>query len=105
MSVLQSLSHDPGLGGLQGAPNSPPYLEGGCLGCHELCPFSVSAEEGSPAAGAQSSLHMPLFVLCLVLAALLLLTVLAFTAALLRVRKMSGKERLWGHGRLWPCRG
>ncbi|KAM9606064.1 T-cell differentiation antigen CD6 isoform 2-T2 [Morphnus guianensis] len=49
----------------------------------------LSAEEGSPAVGAQSSLHMPLFVLCLVLAALLLLTVLAFTAALLRVRKMS----------------
>ncbi|XP_074904525.1 T-cell differentiation antigen CD6 [Buteo buteo] len=49
----------------------------------------LGAEEGSPAVGAQSSLHMPLFVLCLVLAALLLLTVLAFTAALLRVRKMS----------------
>ncbi|XP_019326492.1 PREDICTED: T-cell differentiation antigen CD6 [Aptenodytes forsteri] len=47
------------------------------------------AEEGSPAAGARSPLHMPLFVLCLVLAALLLLTVLAFTATLLRVRKMS----------------
>ncbi|XP_076199796.1 T-cell differentiation antigen CD6 [Aptenodytes patagonicus] len=49
----------------------------------------LSAEEGSPAAGARSPLHMPLFVLCLVLAALLLLTVLAFTATLLRVRKMS----------------
>lgn len=35
---------------------------------------------------------MPLFILCLVLGALLLLTVLAFTAALLRVRKRSGKE-------------
>ncbi|XP_075568382.1 T-cell differentiation antigen CD6 [Pelecanus crispus] len=49
----------------------------------------LSAEEGSPTAGAQPLLHMPLFILCLVLAALLLLTVLAFTAALLRVRKMS----------------
>ncbi|XP_010562657.1 PREDICTED: T-cell differentiation antigen CD6 [Haliaeetus leucocephalus] len=49
----------------------------------------LGAEEGSPAVGAQSSLHMLLFVLCLVLAALLLLTVLTFTAALLRVRKMS----------------
>ncbi|XP_074951222.1 T-cell differentiation antigen CD6 [Phalacrocorax aristotelis] len=45
--------------------------------------------ENSPAAAAQSLLHMPLFILCLVLAALLLLTVLAFTATLLRVRKMS----------------
>lgn len=34
----------------------------------------------------------PLFVLCLVLAALLLLSVLAFSAALLRMRKKSGKE-------------
>ncbi|XP_074698231.1 T-cell differentiation antigen CD6 [Strix aluco] len=49
----------------------------------------LSAEEGSQAAGAQSPLHMPFFILCLVLAALLLLTVLAFIAALLRVRKMS----------------
>ncbi|XP_075019629.1 T-cell differentiation antigen CD6 [Calonectris borealis] len=49
----------------------------------------LSAAEGSLAAGAQCPLHMPLFVLCLVLAALLLLTVLAFTTALLRVRKMS----------------
>ncbi|XP_054684139.1 T-cell differentiation antigen CD6 isoform X3 [Grus americana] len=49
----------------------------------------LSADGGSLAAGAQSPLHVFLFVLCLVLAALLLLTVLAFTAALLRVRKMS----------------
>ncbi|KAM6070035.1 T-cell differentiation antigen CD6 isoform 2-T2 [Theristicus caerulescens] len=49
----------------------------------------LRAVEGSPAAGAQSPLHMPLFVLCLVLAALLLLTVLAFTTALLRMKKMS----------------
>ncbi|XP_061856071.1 T-cell differentiation antigen CD6 isoform X2 [Colius striatus] len=46
-------------------------------------------EEGSVAVGAQPPLHVPLFILCLVLAALLLLTVLAFTAALLRLRKMS----------------
>lgn len=45
---------------------------------------------------------MPLFILCLVLAALLLLTVVAFTAALLRVRKRSGKEPTQGHGRLCP---
>ncbi|XP_054057523.1 T-cell differentiation antigen CD6 isoform X2 [Rissa tridactyla] len=49
----------------------------------------LSAEEGPPPAGGQSPLHVLLFVLCLVLAALLLLTVLAFTAALLRLRKMS----------------
>ncbi|KAM6392662.1 T-cell differentiation antigen CD6 [Pluvialis apricaria] len=49
----------------------------------------LRAAEGSPTAGSQSPLHMPLFVLCLVLAALLLLTVTAFTTALLRVRKMS----------------
>lgn len=55
--------------------------------------------------GAQSPLHMPLFILCLALAVLLLLTMLAFTAALLRVRKMSGKEPPWGHGRLWLWRG
>lgn len=42
--------------------------------------------------GAQSPPHMPLFILCLVLGTLLLLTVLAFTTALLRVRKRSGKE-------------
>ncbi|XP_026705933.1 T-cell differentiation antigen CD6 [Athene cunicularia] len=49
----------------------------------------LSTEAGSQSAGAQSPLHTPLFILCLVLAALLLLTVLAFIAALLRVRKMS----------------
>ncbi|KAM9278174.1 T-cell differentiation antigen CD6 [Morus bassanus] len=49
----------------------------------------LRAEENSLAVAAQSPLHMPLFILCLVLAVLLLLTVLAFTAALLRVRKMS----------------
>uniref|UniRef100_A0A8C3DBZ2 Uncharacterized protein n=1 Tax=Corvus moneduloides TaxID=1196302 RepID=A0A8C3DBZ2_CORMO len=60
------------------------------LGC-ELCPFSVPAEEGTPALGTPA-LDSPLFVLCLVLAALLLLSVLAFSAALLRLRKRSGKE-------------
>ncbi|XP_014804320.1 PREDICTED: T-cell differentiation antigen CD6 isoform X2 [Calidris pugnax] len=49
----------------------------------------LRAEEGSLAAGGQSPLYMPLFILCLVLMVLLLLTVLAFTTALLRVRKMS----------------
>ncbi|XP_051476913.1 T-cell differentiation antigen CD6 [Apus apus] len=48
----------------------------------------LSTAVASPAAGGQSPWHMSLFVLCLVLAALLLLTVLAFTIALLRVRKM-----------------
>ncbi|KAM9556971.1 T-cell differentiation antigen CD6 isoform 5-T5 [Guaruba guarouba] len=49
----------------------------------------LRADEGSLAAGPWSLLHMPLLILCLVLAALLLLTVVAFTAALLRVRKRS----------------
>ncbi|XP_075281870.1 T-cell differentiation antigen CD6 isoform X2 [Opisthocomus hoazin] len=63
-----------------------------------------SAAEGSPAAGSPSPLHVPLFVTCLVLAVLLLLTVLAFTAALLRTRKMSGKDPPWAQrGRL--CHG
>ncbi|XP_009993404.1 PREDICTED: transmembrane protein 132A, partial [Chaetura pelagica] len=53
-----------------------------------------SAEVASPAPGGQSPWHVSLFVLCLVLAALLLLTLLAFTIALLRVRKMRGKETL-----------
>ena len=83
---------------------APPYLERGWPGCHELCPFSVPAAEGSPAAGSPSPLHVPLFVTCLVLAVLLLLTVLAFTAALLRTRKMSGKDPPWAQrGRL--CHG
>lgn len=75
-------------------PTRPPGLAWGKVvpGCHELCPFSVSAEEGPPPAGGQSPLHVLLFVLCLVLAALLLLTVLAFTATLLRLRKMSGNN-------------
>lgn len=57
----------------------------------ELCPFSVPAEEGTQTLGT-APLDSPLFVLCLVLAALLLLSVLAFSAALLRLRKRSGKE-------------
>ena len=101
MSVLQTWVW----GGCREHPVRPPYLEEGCLRCHELCLFSVSAEEGSLAVGSQSPLHMPLFILCLVLAALLLLTVLAFTATLLRVRKRSGKAPQWGYGGLWPGRG
>ncbi|XP_055669351.1 T-cell differentiation antigen CD6 isoform X3 [Falco peregrinus] len=57
----------------------------------------LHAEEGSLAVGTQSPLHMPLFILCLVLAALLLLTVLAFTATLLRVRKRSAGPVLVTH--------
>nr|XP_047909008.1 T-cell differentiation antigen CD6 isoform X2 [Anser cygnoides] len=49
----------------------------------------LSTEEGSVAGDTQSLLHMPLFIPCLVLAALLLLTLLAFTTALLRLRKRS----------------
>lgn len=50
----------------------------------------------------QSLLHAPLFIPCLVLAALLLLTLLGFTTALLRLRKRSGKEQPQGCG---GCRG
>lgn len=57
----------------------------------ELCLFSVPAEEETPPLGTPPQ-DSPLFVLCLVLAALLLLSVLAFSAALLRLRKRSGKE-------------
>ncbi|XP_040416155.1 T-cell differentiation antigen CD6 [Cygnus olor] len=49
----------------------------------------LSTEEGSVAGDTQSLLHVPLFIPCLVLAALLLLTLLAFTIALLRLRKRS----------------
>lgn len=51
----------------------------------------------------QSLLHAPLFIPCLVLAALLLLTLLAFTTALLRLRKRSGKEQPQGCGGAMPC--
>ncbi|XP_021154820.1 T-cell differentiation antigen CD6 isoform X1 [Columba livia] len=50
---------------------------------------TLLSTEVSPGTGTLSAQHTLLFVLCLVLAALLLLTVLAFTAALLRVRKRS----------------
>lgn len=50
----------------------------------------------------QSLLHAPLFIPCLVLAALLLLTLLGFTTALLRLRKRSGKEQPQG---CEGCRG
>ncbi|XP_035183465.1 LOW QUALITY PROTEIN: T-cell differentiation antigen CD6 [Oxyura jamaicensis] len=49
----------------------------------------LSTEEGSVAGDTRSLLHVPLFIPCLVLAALLLLTLLAFTTALLRLRKRS----------------
>ncbi|XP_057266604.1 T-cell differentiation antigen CD6 [Pezoporus wallicus] len=49
----------------------------------------LRADGGPSDAGSGSPLPAPLLIPCLVLAALLLLTVLAFTAALLRVRKRS----------------
>uniref|UniRef100_A0A8C3BW44 T-cell differentiation antigen CD6 n=1 Tax=Cairina moschata TaxID=8855 RepID=A0A8C3BW44_CAIMO len=49
----------------------------------------LSTEGGSVVEDPQSLLHAPLFIPCLVLAALLLLTLLAFTTALLRLRKRS----------------
>uniref|UniRef100_A0A803VTS4 SRCR domain-containing protein n=1 Tax=Ficedula albicollis TaxID=59894 RepID=A0A803VTS4_FICAL len=57
----------------------------------EVVPRNVTvlhAEEGTPTLGTPPR-DSPLFVLCLVLAALLLLSVLAFSAALLRLRKRS----------------
>ncbi|XP_056348696.1 T-cell differentiation antigen CD6 isoform X2 [Oenanthe melanoleuca] len=57
----------------------------------EVVPRNVTvlhAEEGTPTLGTPPQ-DSPLFVLCLVLAALLLLSVLAFSAALLRLRKRS----------------
>ncbi|XP_021256765.1 T-cell differentiation antigen CD6 [Numida meleagris] len=50
---------------------------------------SPSSTGGSEAGVALSPLHVPLFISCVVLAALLLLTLLAFTTALLRLRKRS----------------
>uniref|UniRef100_A0A8V5G0D3 Uncharacterized protein n=1 Tax=Melopsittacus undulatus TaxID=13146 RepID=A0A8V5G0D3_MELUD len=60
--------------------------------CSGLCPFSIPADGGSWDAGSGSLLYVPLFIPCMVLAVLLLLTVVAFTTALLRVRKRSGKD-------------
>ncbi|XP_032043831.1 LOW QUALITY PROTEIN: T-cell differentiation antigen CD6 [Aythya fuligula] len=59
--------------------------------CHQSRAAGVvcNAEGGSVVEGTQSLLHAPLFTPCLVLAALLLLTLLAFTTALLRLRKRS----------------
>ncbi|XP_065611700.1 T-cell differentiation antigen CD6 [Cyrtonyx montezumae] len=50
---------------------------------------SPSTTEGLEAGGGPSPLHVPLFISCAVLAALLLLTLLAFTTALLHLRKRS----------------
>ncbi|XP_009081600.1 PREDICTED: T-cell differentiation antigen CD6 [Acanthisitta chloris] len=54
----------------------------------------LHAKEVSPSSGTQPPLDSPLFVLCLVLAALLLLSVLAFTTALLRLRKRNTMSSL-----------
>ncbi|XP_036240685.1 T-cell differentiation antigen CD6 [Molothrus ater] len=62
----------------------------------EVTPRNVSvlqAEEGTPTLGTPP-VDSPLFVLCLVLAALLLLSVLAFSTALLRLRKRSAMSSL-----------
>lgn len=48
-----------------------------------------SATKGVEAEGGPSPLHVPLFVSCVVLAVLLLLTLVAFTTALLHLRKRS----------------
>uniref|UniRef100_A0A8C9N614 CD6 molecule n=1 Tax=Serinus canaria TaxID=9135 RepID=A0A8C9N614_SERCA len=62
----------------------------------EVTPRNVTvlyAEEGTPTLGTPP-VDSPLFVLCLVLAVLLLLSVLAFSAALLRLRKRSDMSSL-----------
>ncbi|XP_053836972.1 T-cell differentiation antigen CD6 [Vidua macroura] len=62
----------------------------------EVTPRNVTvlhAEEGTPTLGTPP-VDSPLFVLCLVLAALLLLSVLAFSTALLRLRKRSAMSSL-----------
>ncbi|RLV97239.1 hypothetical protein DV515_00012042 [Chloebia gouldiae] len=61
----------------------------------EVTPRNVTVlrtEEGTPTLG--TPVDSPLFVMCLVLAALLLLSVLAFSAALLRLRKRSAMSSL-----------
>uniref|UniRef100_A0A8C5IP73 SRCR domain-containing protein n=1 Tax=Junco hyemalis TaxID=40217 RepID=A0A8C5IP73_JUNHY len=62
----------------------------------EVTPRNVTvlqAEEGTPTLGTPL-VDSPLFILCLVLGALLLLSVLAFSAALLRLRKRSATSSL-----------
>uniref|UniRef100_A0A8B9CWF2 Uncharacterized protein n=1 Tax=Anser brachyrhynchus TaxID=132585 RepID=A0A8B9CWF2_9AVES len=81
-------------GGLQPLPSPPAGSQGLQTPAPTVTvtPSSItvlSTEEGSVAGDTQSLLHMPLFIPCLVLAALLLLTLLAFTTALLRLRKRS----------------
>uniref|UniRef100_A0A8C2TQV7 Soluble scavenger receptor cysteine-rich domain-containing protein SSC5D n=1 Tax=Coturnix japonica TaxID=93934 RepID=A0A8C2TQV7_COTJA len=53
-----------------------------------------SSTKGLEAGAALSPLHVPLSILCAVLAALLLLTLVAFTTALLHLRKRSGEALL-----------
>uniref|UniRef100_A0A8C3NU11 SRCR domain-containing protein n=1 Tax=Cyanoderma ruficeps TaxID=181631 RepID=A0A8C3NU11_9PASS len=72
----------------------------------EVTPGNVTvphAKEGTPTLGT-SPPDSVLFVLCLVLAALLLLSVLAFTAALLRLRKKSDSLRHHPREDLLPLR-
>ncbi|XP_015486916.1 T-cell differentiation antigen CD6 isoform X2 [Parus major] len=74
--------------GSQGLETSTPMAE--------VTPRNVTvlhAEEGTPTLGTPPP-DSPLFVLCLVLAALLLLSVLAFPATLLRLRKKSATSSL-----------
>ncbi|XP_059704543.1 T-cell differentiation antigen CD6 isoform X1 [Haemorhous mexicanus] len=62
----------------------------------EVTPRNVTvlhAEEGTPTSGTPA-VDSPLFALCLMLAALFLLSVLAFSAALLRLRKRSDMSSL-----------
>ncbi|XP_023803221.1 T-cell differentiation antigen CD6 isoform X2 [Cyanistes caeruleus] len=74
--------------GSQGLETSTPMAE--------VTPRNVTvlhAEEGTPTLGTPPP-DSPLFILCLVLAALLLLSVLAFPATLLRLRKKSATSSL-----------
>lgn len=81
-------------------PGGAEWQRGGGVGeHHELCPFSAAATKGVEAEGGPSPLHVPLFVSCVVLAALLLLTLVAFTTALLHLRKRSGEGPPGAQGR------
>lgn len=71
--------------------------------CHELCPFSAAATKGLGAAGGLSLLHMPLFISCVVLAVLLLLTLVVFSTALLYLRKRSGEDPPGHRGCMGHC--
>ncbi|XP_059704546.1 T-cell differentiation antigen CD6 isoform X3 [Haemorhous mexicanus] len=72
----------------------------------EVTPRNVTvlhAEEGTPTSGTPA-VDSPLFALCLMLAALFLLSVLAFSAALLRLRKRSDSLRRHPREDLLPLR-